>query len=108
MASATVTLPVAPAVTPTLGRELLATLEAIGDGFARIKRIFACLAQMKNGDGSLASHFAQVVTIVGYTANPQATDTTANGCAKLSYDELNAFITAAGASLEQCCAKHKQ
>ncbi|HYE77933.1 MAG TPA: hypothetical protein VEI97_08105 [bacterium] len=88
------------------GRDLLATLEQIGDGFARLARHFDAMGQQKDGDGTQASHFAVVAAVYGFTDSGGSA--ASNADAKAAYDEMNSFIGNCGAALKQICAKLKQ
>lgn len=89
----------------SMGRELIDVSEQFGRAFADLKRHFAAMVQMKDGDGTQASHFAVPAAIYAFTTDGTDID---NATAKASYDELNSLIGTHAAAIEQFCAQHKQ
>lgn len=83
------------------GRELLDTLEQIGDAFARLKRIFAAMTQQKDD----TTDYTTMAGVFGFIDAANAID---EPTAEAAYNEINAFIGNGGPSLEQCCARLKQ
>jgi hypothetical protein len=87
------------------GRELLDTLETLGDAFARAQRIFDALTQEQDGATGTDTDFVTPANIYGFV---DAQDTVSPATAHQAYLELNAFLSASGPALEQCCARFKQ
>jgi|SRR6266853_2889980 len=89
------------------GRELLDTLETIGDAFGRLKRIFDAMTQQKDGATGTATDYVTPANIFGVTTSVTV-DTLDSTVMQNAYNEINAFIGNGGPSLTQCCAKFKQ
>lgn len=87
-------------------------LRAIREGRAILGQELACAVKMIDGDTTQAAQFDVFAAKKGYVANDYAD---ANTAAKAAYDELNSLYTiltkpsgqgdAAGAALDQACAK---
>lgn len=66
-----------------LGGQLQQALHEFNSGLDALNELFATMTQMKDGDGSQASHFTYAVSKFGFP------DTTA---AKAAYDELGSVL----------------
>jgi hypothetical protein len=88
-----------------MGRELLDTLEQIGDAFARLQRLFAAMTQERDGNAGNDTDFVTPAAVFGFT---DASDTLSSSVAHNAYEEINAFVGNGGPSLQQCCARLKQ
>jgi hypothetical protein len=99
-------------VDATKASRILQALRALREGRAIIRQELAAAVQMRDGDGTLASHYDVFAAKRGFVANDYAD---ANTAAKAGYDELSSldFVLnraagqgdAAGAALDQACAK---
>ena len=81
------------------GNELVNLLNRIGIDFAMLKFIRLAMIQQRDGDGSQDAHYVTMTANFGYPGTAEA---------RASFLEIDAFIAAAAASLEQCTARHKQ
>ena len=82
-----------------LANELINLLNRIGSDFASLKVMRLAMIQQQDGDGSQDAHYVTVVSNFGYPTTAEA---------HASFAEVDSFIGTAGASLEQCCSRHKQ
>jgi hypothetical protein len=97
---------------PTKAARIHQALRAIREGRTILRQELAAAVQARDGDGSLAAHYDLWAAKKGFVANDYAT---AEAAAKAGYDELSSldFILnrgagqgdAAGAALDQACAK---
>lgn len=65
------------------GGPLKDAITSFNDGLDQLNELFATMTQMKDGDGSQASHFDYAVAKFGFTDNVAA---------KAAYDELNSVL----------------
>lgn len=70
-------------------RQVAEPVRNVRTNFDRLESIFLIMNQMKDGDGSQASHFQKVVDLFGVQGN-DANAKLAN--AKVMYDELNSTL----------------
>lgn len=82
-------------------RQLMDPIRKLRIEFSRLEDLFAAIDTMKDGDGSEASHFAKVVSLLGVQGD-DSSDELAN--AKAIYDELNSTI-GNSAALKQLLAR---
>jgi hypothetical protein len=82
-------------------RRLMEPVRKITDAFYDLTAVFEAMNQMKDGDGSQASHFQKVVDLYG-VKGADADTKLAN--AKVIYDELNSTL-GNSAALKQFLAK---
>ena len=82
-------------------RQLMEPVRRLRIEFSRLEDLFSAMNQMKDGDGSQASHFQKVVDLFGVQGADAGTKL-AN--AKVIYDELNSAI-GNSAALAQLLAK---
>jgi hypothetical protein len=87
------------------GRELLDTLEALGDAYARVRRILNAMSQQQDGASGTDSDFVTPAATYGFV---DAQDVLSPSTAHQAYLELNAFLASSGPALEQCCSRFKQ
>jgi hypothetical protein len=87
------------------GRELLDTMETLGDAYARIRRIFDAMSQQQDGATGTDSDFVTPAATYGFI---DAQDVLSSPTAHQAYLEINAFLASSGPALEQCCSRFKQ
>lgn len=97
--------------TTPVGRKLARALQMIREGRDVLRDAIALMEQMRNGDGSLASHYALLASEGGFQAGGYAD---ANAAAKAAYDEsaslygklnTNAAVTDVANAVTQAAAK---
>ncbi len=96
----------------TKNARVLQALRAIREGRAILGQEIAVALQMRDGDGSLASHYDVFASKKGYVANDYAD---ANTAAKAGFDELNSLYAKlvkpagqgdeTGVAIDQACGK---
>jgi hypothetical protein len=95
-----------------VGRQLIRGLQMVREGKEILAAVRDVIIQMRDGDGSQASHYDVVAGEMGYTANDYAD---ANAAAKASFDELDSLmakintdnsVSSVRAAIHQACAKH--
>ncbi len=95
-----------------VGRRIVRYLQMVREAREGLAETLAVLVQMRDGDGSQASHYDLLAVQAGFTAGDYAD---ANTAAKASHDELaslifklttNSSITDMLAAMDQACAKH--
>jgi hypothetical protein len=90
--------------TKVLGAQALNLLARIGADFAQLKALRLKLIQSRDGDGSSATHYVETAALFGYV--DAAGDSDSGTVARASFEEIDAFVSNGGPSLEQCSARH--
>lgn len=104
MAAATIRF---KAATPQIAVNLRAAAEQLSNASHAIREHFAAMNQMKDGDGSQASHFDTAAAIYGTVQEDGVTADTGAELKRL-YDEMNSYIGNDATGAEQLAAKLKQ
>lgn len=95
-----------------VGRKVARGLQMLREARDVLRDALALMAEMKDGDGSQASHFDLLAAEGGFSAADYAD---ANAAAKASFDELNSLyfklstnaeVSDVAAAITQACARH--
>lgn len=107
-----------------VGRKIARCLQMVREGRDVLRDTLAVMDEMKDGDGSQASHFALLASEGGFQQGGYAS---ASAAAKASYDELNSLyfklnvtslrgpdadeianglVASVGPAITQACARH--
>lgn len=93
-------------------RQAVRGMQLLREGRDVLTEARAALIQMRDGDGSQASHYDLLATQAAFAAGDYAD---ANAAAKASFDELDSVwskvatdnsVSAVSAAIAQCAAKH--
>lgn len=95
-----------------VGRQLTRGFQMVREAKETLVHVRDVMIQMRDGDGSQASHYDVLAAEAGYVANDYAD---ANAAAKASFDELDSLLSKINsdasvsnvlAAINQACAKH--
>jgi hypothetical protein len=98
--------------TTDVGRNLIRGLQMLREAKDVLVNVRDVMLQMRDGDGTQASHYDVLRTEAGYIQNDYATP---DAAAKASFDELDSLLSKINtdnsvsnvlAAINQACAKH--
>jgi hypothetical protein len=93
-------------------RQAVRGMQLIREGRDVLAQARASMLQMRDGDGSQASHYDLLANAAGFGAGDYGS---ADAAAKASFDEVdslafklttNSSVSDMTAAIDQCCAKH--
>jgi hypothetical protein len=105
MAAETFRVKPSAAFSPTLGPQLLNTLENINQSFAQLQLIRLAMIQQQDDGSGTDSAFVTPASMFGFVDSGGSLSSTV---AHQAFSEIDSFVSNGAAALQQCCARFKQ